>query len=79
MSTNTPNPSPARGPTTDSLDTLTIVVEGNGDTTIRPVDPKHLPHIREIKRLLEERERKRREQGEPPPLPPPAPPLSPGE
>ena len=51
MSTNTPNPSPARGPTTDSLDALNIVIEGNGDTTIRPVNPKHLPHIREIKRL----------------------------
>jgi hypothetical protein len=78
MSTNTPNPSPRRGPTTDSLDALNIVVEGNGDTTIRPVDPKYLPHIREIKRLLAERERKRREQGEPPPSPPTEPPSLPG-
>jgi hypothetical protein len=75
MSTHTPNPAPVPGATTDSLDALNIISEGTVDTTIRPVDPKYLPHIREIKRLLEERERKRREQGEPPsPLPPEPPP-----
>jgi hypothetical protein len=78
MSTNTPNTPPNRGPTTDSLDTVTIIAEDDTAKRGGPVDPKHLPHIREMRRLLEERERKRREQGQPPPSPP-AEPSSPPE
>jgi hypothetical protein len=78
MSSSIPVPSPKRGPTIDSLDTVTIIAEDDNVTRGGPVDPKHLPHIREMRRLLEERERKRREQGQPPPSPPTEPPSPPG-
>jgi hypothetical protein len=73
MSTVVPVPGPDYDPPVNSLDALNVVVEGNEDTTVRPADPKHLPHLLELKRLLEEREQRlkaERERQEPPPSPP---------
>jgi hypothetical protein len=72
-------PSPTTPPgdswsATNSLDAMNIFVEGPGDTTVRPVNPRHLPRLRELKRLLAEREQRLkadRERQQPPSEQPP--------
>jgi hypothetical protein len=42
---NSPNalpPKPPEGYVTDSLEAITIFIDGPGDTTIRPMDPRYL-------------------------------------
>jgi hypothetical protein len=74
MSSVVPSPDPHCGPTSDSLDATNVIVVGNEDTTVRPVDPRRLPQLRELKRLLEEREQRlkaEREREQPPGEQPP--------
>jgi hypothetical protein len=76
MSPLSPTPPPGDSwSATNSLDAMNIFVDGPGDTTVRPVDPRHIPRLRELKRLLEERElrlKAERERDRPPAEQPPS-------